>query len=74
VADLGVSVEQTPELALRFCLSHPAVSTAIAGMRTVAHAEGNARAIGAGPLSDDQLERLRGHRWVRDFYRAPAGV
>jgi aryl-alcohol dehydrogenase-like predicted oxidoreductase len=73
-ADLGVPLEQMPELALRFCLSHPAVSTAIAGMRKVAHVEANATAIDAGPLPDDQLERLRRHRWVRDFYRAPAGV
>lgn len=72
--DLEVLVEQMPELALRFCVSHPAVSTAIAGMRTVAHVEANVGAVDARPLPGDQLARLRGHRWVRDFYRAPAGV
>ena len=29
------------DIALRFCLSHPAVSTVIPGMRTVRHAESN---------------------------------
>lgn len=72
--DLDVPVEQMPGLALRFCVSHPAVSTAIAGMRTVAHVEANVGAIDTGPLPEDHLARLRGHRWVRDFYRAPAGV
>jgi len=67
-ADLGVSVEEMPEIALRFCISDPATSTVIAGMRTLEHVEANARAIEAGPLSDEQLARLRGHRWDRDFY------
>ncbi len=67
-ADLGVTVEEMPEIALRFCISHPATSTVIAGMRSLAHVEANARAIEAGPLSDDQLAALRAHRWDRDFY------
>ena len=67
-ADLGVPVEQLPEIALRFCLSHPAVSTAIPGMRSVRNVEANAAAVEAGPLDDGQLERLRRHRWVRSFY------
>ena len=38
------------DTALRFCLSHPAVSTVIPGMRTVRHAESNAALSDQGPL------------------------
>ena len=68
-ADLDVPIDGLPELALRFCISDPATSTVIAGMRTLAHVEANARAIDAGPLTETQLAALRPHRWERDFYR-----
>jgi aryl-alcohol dehydrogenase-like predicted oxidoreductase len=67
-ADLGVSAEEIASVALRFCLSHPAVSTTIPGMRSTRNVERNADAAEAGPLGDDQLEALRRHRWIRDFY------
>jgi aryl-alcohol dehydrogenase-like predicted oxidoreductase len=60
-----------PEIALRFCLSHPAVSTAIAGMRSLRNVEANAAAVAAGPLSERELEILRGHAWGRVFYDSP---
>ncbi|HEY6029329.1 MAG TPA: aldo/keto reductase [Gaiellaceae bacterium] len=66
--DLDVPVERLPELALRFCLSHPAVSTVIAGMRSLRNVDANAAAAEAGPLDARELELLRAHRWVRDFY------
>ena len=53
------------ELALRFCISHPAVSTVIPGMRTTANVERNARAADAGPLPDAIRTALRAHRWDR---------
>ncbi|HEY6016631.1 MAG TPA: aldo/keto reductase, partial [Gaiellaceae bacterium] len=65
--DLDVPVERLPELALRFCLSHPAVSTVIAGMRSLRNVDANAAAAEAGPLAARELELLRAHRWVRDF-------
>ena len=68
-ADLDVPVEELAEPALRFCLSHPAVSTVIPGMRSVRNVERNVRAVEAGPLSADQLASLRRHRWVVDLYR-----
>jgi aryl-alcohol dehydrogenase-like predicted oxidoreductase len=67
--ELGVSVERLPELALRFCLSHPAVSTVIAGMRSLRNVEANVATAGLGPLGGDELEVLRRHRWDKDFYR-----
>lgn len=54
-----------PEIALRFILSHPAVSTIIPGMRKPSHVEGNIAASDAGPLSPQLIEDLRPHRWVR---------
>jgi aryl-alcohol dehydrogenase-like predicted oxidoreductase len=68
-SDLDVELDQLPELALRFCLSHPAVSTVIAGMRSLRNVEANAAAASKGSLSAGQLERLQAHRWVRSFYR-----
>ena len=69
--DLGVSPENLPEVALRFCLSHPAVSTVIPGMRSRGHVRANVRAAEIGPLPEDDLETLRRHRWVRNFYEDP---
>ena len=59
-----------PEMALRFILSHPAVSTIIPGMRKLRHVDANIGASDRGPLPPSLLGELRGHRWVRK--RAPA--
>jgi aryl-alcohol dehydrogenase-like predicted oxidoreductase len=66
--DLGISMDQLPQIALRFCLSHPAVSTVIPGMRSVSHVAANTGASDAGPLPEETLRKLREHRWVRSFY------
>jgi aryl-alcohol dehydrogenase-like predicted oxidoreductase len=57
------------ELALRFCLHDPAVSTVIPGMRSVTSVEANCRVSDGRLLSAALVERLRGHRWERNFYR-----
>ena len=54
-----------PEMALRFILSNPDVSTVIAGMRRPAHVRSNLAASDAGPLGADLLAQLRPHRWNR---------
>jgi aryl-alcohol dehydrogenase-like predicted oxidoreductase len=56
------------DTAIRFCLSHPAVSTVIPGMRRVQHVERNVRAVECGPLNTVILELLRAHAWDRNFY------
>ncbi len=56
------------DAALRFCLSHPAVSTVIPGMRTARHAEENCAASDRGGLAPEFLRQLQGHRWQRNFY------
>jgi aryl-alcohol dehydrogenase-like predicted oxidoreductase len=67
-ADLGVSVDEVADIALRFCVTHPAVSCAIPGMRSVTNVERNVASADAGPLTAEQIELLRKHRWVRSFY------
>ena len=54
-----------PEMALRFILSHPAVSTTIPGMRKPEHVRQNIAASDAGPLDKDLLAELKKHRWDR---------
>jgi len=54
-----------PEMALRFILNHPAVSTIIPGMRKVRNVESNLGASDAGPLPEDLRAELRMHRWDR---------
>jgi aryl-alcohol dehydrogenase-like predicted oxidoreductase len=54
-----------PELALRFILSNPDVSTIIPGMRKLHHVEANVAASDAGPLPGELHEKLRRFRWVR---------
>ncbi|HYY96352.1 MAG TPA: aldo/keto reductase [Pyrinomonadaceae bacterium] len=54
-----------PEMALRFILSNPTVSTIIPGMRKTRNVEANVEASDAGPLSSELLEELRKHRWER---------
>jgi len=54
-----------PEMALRFILNHPAVSTIIPGMRKLRHVESNIAASDAGPLPEALHAQLRQHRWDR---------
>jgi aryl-alcohol dehydrogenase-like predicted oxidoreductase len=54
-----------PELALRFILNNPDVSTIIPGMRKLHHVEANVAASDAGPLPAELHEKLRRFRWVR---------
>ena len=54
-----------PEMALRFILANPDVSTIIPGMRKQKNAEMNIATSDAAPLSPDLLQKLRAHRWDR---------
>lgn len=68
VSDLGITVEDVPEIALRFTLSHPVVSTVIPGMRSIRNVERNCAVADGRGLPSEQLASLRAHRWERDFY------
>jgi aryl-alcohol dehydrogenase-like predicted oxidoreductase len=54
-----------PEMALRFILSNPTVSTTIVGMRTHDHVRQNIAMSDLGPLGKVLLEDLKQHRWDR---------
>jgi aryl-alcohol dehydrogenase-like predicted oxidoreductase len=55
-----------PEMALRFILAEPVVSTIIPGMRKAGHVKANMAASDAGQLTPDLLEKLKMHRWDRE--------
>jgi aryl-alcohol dehydrogenase-like predicted oxidoreductase len=65
--ELGVGEDEIASVALRFCVSHPAVSTVIPGMRSSEHVRANVRAIESGPLDAAQRATIREHAWRRDF-------
>lgn len=54
-----------PEMALRFILASPDVSTTIVGMRSPEHVAANVSYSDKGGLSQDLLAELRKHRWDR---------
>jgi aryl-alcohol dehydrogenase-like predicted oxidoreductase len=63
-ADLPADMD-LPDLALRFTLHHPAVTTVIPGMRTVRHLEKNLAVADGKPLPASLLAAMRRHRWDR---------
>jgi aryl-alcohol dehydrogenase-like predicted oxidoreductase len=54
------------EMALRFILGEPAVSTIIPGMRKPHHVEMNVATSDAGPLNPSLQQELEKHRWDRE--------
>ena len=68
VSEHGVTEDEVAEVALRFVLSHPAVSTVISSMRSVRNVERNMRVGDGKGLPKGQVQRLKTHRWVRNFY------
>jgi aryl-alcohol dehydrogenase-like predicted oxidoreductase len=67
-ADLDIPLDKLPEIALRYTLSHPAVSTIIPGMRSPRHVETNTAVGDGNGLPLPLVQRLKAHRWIRNFY------
>jgi len=57
-----------PELALRYALSHPAVSTVIPGIRNIRQAEANIAPGDGHPLPDAILAEMEQFEWRKDFW------
>lgn len=57
-----------PEAALRFIISFPGVTTVIPGMRKENHLLSNVESVNKGSLSAELVEKLKKHRWLRNFY------
>jgi aryl-alcohol dehydrogenase-like predicted oxidoreductase len=55
-----------PEMALRFILGEPTVSTIIPGMRKPKHTESNLKTSDDGPLDPKLMKELEKHRWDRE--------
>ncbi len=53
------------EMALRFILANPTVSTIIPGMRKITNVEANIASSDGAALPQALLEQLKAHRWVR---------
>ena len=53
------------ELALRFILEHPVVSTTIPGMRKAPHVAENTPVSDGRRLGEGLMAELRKHRWDR---------
>jgi aryl-alcohol dehydrogenase-like predicted oxidoreductase len=54
-------------LALKFCLSHPAVSAVIPGMRRVTHVDANCTVSDGKLLSAEELEALKAHAFAHGW-------
>ncbi len=68
---LGLSDDYSmADVALKFALSRPEVSTVIAGMRTVKQVEQNTRTSQLRDLPDEAITRLRRHNWRRGIWYA----
>ncbi len=61
-------IQNLSQAALKFCLSHPAVSTVIPGMRKAKHVEENCKASDGKYLKPAELQELKKHAWLRNFY------
>jgi aryl-alcohol dehydrogenase-like predicted oxidoreductase len=59
-----------PQIALLFALRHPAVGTVIPGMRNASHVEENTAVSDMPPLSEQMMEALKKHAWMRAFWYA----
>jgi len=69
IADAGLADSHTPaDVALKFALAHPAVSTVIPGIRNATQAQLNAAACAKPDLPESLLIRLRRHNWLRGVW------
>jgi aryl-alcohol dehydrogenase-like predicted oxidoreductase len=56
------------EAAIRYCISFPAVSSIVVGMRSPKHTDANCAAIDKGPLPEEAVKRLKAHAWDHNYW------
>jgi len=61
-------IQSIPQAALKFCLSHPEVTTVIPGMRRPEHVTENCSVSDGKFLTEAELKEARKHAWQRNFY------
>ena len=67
-ADVKDSVDSRAEAALRYVISFDAVTTVIPGMRNERNLMANIKSIGKGSLPPELLDKLKIHKWNKNFY------
>jgi len=68
--DIEGSGYTLPQVAIKFALAHPALSTVIPGMRNIAQVEANIAASDLPPLPQSLMDALRKHIWLRGNWHA----
>jgi len=66
--DIKDETDSLAEAALRYTISFDEMTTVIPGMRKEKNLLSNVASIEKGVLPEDLLERLKAHRWIRNFY------
>lgn len=67
-AEVKDECETMAEAALRYIISFEAVTSVIPGMRSTKNLLANVTSIEKGPLSPATVDKMKYHRWVRNFY------
>jgi aryl-alcohol dehydrogenase-like predicted oxidoreductase len=67
--DLAGGQDTLAEFALRFTITHPAVSTVIPGMRKVRNVESSTGVSAKGALDERLLAVARKHAWDKNYYQ-----
>ena len=67
----GVKEQTNTQIALRYCLSYPMLSTTIPGMLTEEHVDENTSSSNYGIFSDSQLQNFRIIYQKNDFFERP---
>lgn len=66
--DVKEETDSLAEAALRFIISHEAVTSVIPGMRKEKNLVANIKSISKGVLSPRLIEELKVHKWDKNFY------
>lgn len=66
--EIKSEAESLAEAALRYTISFDEITTVIPGMRKEKNLLSNVINTEKGALSEELLERLKSHRWIRNFY------
>lgn len=67
-ADISGECASIAEAALRYLISFDAVTAVIPGMRKEKNLHSNLNSVAKGALSAELMEKLKSHRWDRNFY------
>jgi aryl-alcohol dehydrogenase-like predicted oxidoreductase len=67
--DISGETDTLAEAALRYLISFPEVTSVIPGMRREKNLLANVASVEKGPLPDKLMEKMKAHRWIRNFYK-----